>query len=144
MTHEPFLIIDGHLDLAFNALNLRRDLTLPAADVRTADDEKVRSEFGTCMVTLPEMRRGRVAIALGTIMIRIDPAGSYAGSGMRVQTQCYGAGRGHAAYYEALERAGRGQDPPLGARPGRAPRALARRQGHAPPAGGHRARHGEL
>lgn len=106
MTYEPRLIVDGHLDLAFNALNLRRDLCIPAAQVRKADDESVRREFGTCMVTLPEMRRGRVGIALGTIMIRIDPAGSYAGSGMRVQSQCYGAGRGHAAYYEALERAG--------------------------------------
>jgi len=103
---EPALIIDGHLDLAWCALNLRRDLTRSVADVRAADDENGRSTFGTCTVTLPEMRRARVGIAFGTVMVRIDPAGSYAGSGMRVQNQCYGAGRGHAAYYEALERAG--------------------------------------
>jgi membrane dipeptidase len=103
---EPTLIIDGHLDLAWCALNLRRDLTLSVADVRAADDEKVGSQFGTCTVTLPEMRRARVGIAFGTVMVRIDPAGSYAGSGMRVQSQCYGAARGHVAYYEALERAG--------------------------------------
>ena len=103
---EASLIVDGHLDLAFNALHLRRDLTRSVAEVRGSDDQGVRGEFGTSTVTLPEMRRGRVGIVLGTIMIRIDPAGSYAGSGMRVQTQCYGAGRGHAAYYEVLERAG--------------------------------------
>lgn len=103
---QPRLIVDGHLDLAFNALNLRRDLTRSVAEVRREDDQQLREAFGTCTVTLPEMRRGRVGIALGTVMIRIDPAGSYAGSGMRVQSQCYGAGRGHAAYYEALERAG--------------------------------------
>jgi membrane dipeptidase len=100
------LVVDSHLDLAFNALHLRRDLTLSAAGVRATEDEAVRREFGTCTVTLPELRRGRVGVVLGTIMVRIDPAGSYAGTGMRTQLQCYGAGRGHAAYYEALERAG--------------------------------------
>jgi membrane dipeptidase len=100
------LVVDGHLDLAFNALSLRRDLTQPAARVRAADHEGVRREYGTCTVTLPDLRRGRVGVLLGTIMVRIDPAGSYAGTGMRTQLQCFGAGRGHAAWYEALERAG--------------------------------------
>jgi len=104
--NHPSLIVDSHLDLAFNALHLRRDLTQAASSVRETDAAAVREEFGTSTVTLPELRRGRIGIVFGTIMVRIDPAGSYAGSGMRVQTQCYGAGRGHAAYYEVLERAG--------------------------------------
>jgi membrane dipeptidase len=102
----PSLIIDGHLDIAVNAMQIRRDLTLPVEEVRGQDSDAVRKEFGTCTVTLPALRKGRVGIVFATVMIRIDPAGSYAGTGMRTQLQCYAMGRGHAAYYEALERAG--------------------------------------
>ncbi len=103
---RPSLIIDGHLDIATNAMQIRRDLTLPVEEVRAQDNDAVRKEFGTCTVTLPALRRGRVGIVFATVMIRIDPAGSYAGTGMRTQLQCYAMGRGHAAWYEALERAG--------------------------------------
>jgi len=103
---QPALIIDGHLDLAVNAMQIRRDLTRTVEEVRGEDNDAVRREFGTCTVTLPALRRGRVGIVFGTVMIRIDPAGSYAGTGMRTQLQCYAMGRGHAAYYEALERSG--------------------------------------
>ncbi len=103
---QPSLIIDGHLDIAVNAMQIRRDLTLPAADVRAQEHEDVRREFGTCTVTLPELRRARVGVVFATVMIRIDPAGSYANTGMRTQPQCYAMGRGHAAYYEVLDCTG--------------------------------------
>lgn len=103
---QPSLIVDGHLDVAVNAMQIRRDLTLPAEEVRAAEHGAVSSEFGTCTVTLPELRRARVGVVFATVMIRIDPAGSYAGTGMRTQPQCYAMGRGHAAYYEMLERCG--------------------------------------
>jgi membrane dipeptidase len=103
---QPRLIIDGHLDIAVNGMQLRRDLLLPVAEVRGQDTDAVRREFGTCTVTLPALRQARIGIALATVMIRIDPSGSYAGTGMRTQLQCYAMGRGHAAYYEALEHAG--------------------------------------
>jgi membrane dipeptidase len=106
VSSEPVLIADGHLDLAFNALHLRRDLTRDALAVRESDGPETLRDYGTCTVTLPELRRGRVGLVLGTIMVRIDAAGSYAGSGMRVQSQCHGVARGHAAYYEILEQTG--------------------------------------
>jgi membrane dipeptidase len=103
---QPSLIVDGHLDLAVNALQIRRDLTRPAAEVRAADGAEVRKEFGSCTVTLPELRKARVGVVLATVMTRVDPGGSFAGTGMRTRDQCYAMGRGHAAYYEALERRG--------------------------------------
>ena len=103
---QPSLIIDGHLDIAVNAMQIRRDLTLSAAEVRAQEHDGVRREFGTCTVTLPELRKARVGVVFATVMIRIDPAGSYANTGMRTQPQCYAMGRGHAAYYEILERTG--------------------------------------
>ena len=100
------IIVDGHLDLAVGALQLRRDLTKTVPEIRKADTENTVTEFGTCTVTLPALRQGRVAVVCGTVMCRLDAKGSYAGTGFPTQGQCFGLGRGHAAYYEALERLG--------------------------------------
>ncbi len=59
---EPQLIIDSHLDLAFNAIQLNRDLMVPAATVRTHDGEDMMRSFGSCTVTFPELRRGHLGI----------------------------------------------------------------------------------
>ena len=99
----PYLIVDGHLDLAFSALQVNRDLTQPAATVRTHDPEAVMRSFGSCTVTFPELREGRVGIVLGTVMSRLDPNDEWTRTGMYTQSQCYGVGRGHYAYYEAME-----------------------------------------
>ena len=100
------LLVDSHLDLAFNALQLNRDLTQPAAAVRTLDGGANRRMFGDCTVTIPELRRGRVGIVFGTIMTRVDPRDERIGTAMYCQQQCYAIGMGHAAYYKALEREG--------------------------------------
>jgi membrane dipeptidase len=65
------LIIDSHLDLSWNALSWNRDLTQPIAAVRATEvgmtDDDARGH-GT--VTLPEMRRGGVAICCATLLSR--------------------------------------------------------------------------
>jgi membrane dipeptidase len=106
MPDEPMLIVDGHLDLAFSAIQINRDLTQPAATVRTHDPEPVMRCFGSCTATFPELRKGHVGIIFGTVMTRIDPRDSWTRTGMYCQKQCYAIGRGHAAYYQALEREG--------------------------------------
>lgn len=106
MTPEPLLIADGHLDLAFSALQINRDLTQPAAVVRTHDPGPILDSFGSCTVTLPELRRGRVGIVFATVMSRLDPGDQWTRTGMYTQAQCHAVGRGHLAYYQALEREG--------------------------------------
>ena len=106
MPDQPILIVDSHLDLAFSAIQVNRDLTQPAATVRTHDREPVMRSFGSCTVTLPELRKGHVGIVFGTVMSRIDPNDAWTRTGMYCQEQCYGVGRGHQAYYRALEREG--------------------------------------
>jgi len=101
---KPLLIVDSHLDLAFNGVQLKRDLTAPAAVVRAHDPEPLSRSFGSCTVTFPELRRGGVGLVFGTVMTRIDPNDSWTITGMYVQNQCYGIGVGHLAYYQALER----------------------------------------
>jgi membrane dipeptidase len=98
------LIVDGHLDIAVNALQLRRDLKKPITEVRNADSDELKRTFGTCTVTLPEMRRGGVGIAFATLMSRVDAKNSFAGTGMPSQEQCFGIAAGHLGYYRALER----------------------------------------
>lgn len=107
MTPAPGrLIVDAHLDLGFCALQMNRDLTQPAAKVRTHDSVGTLESYGSCTVTLPELRRGRVGIVCATVMSRLDPGDRWTRTGMYTQDQCYATGRGHLAYYEALERRG--------------------------------------
>ena len=105
------LIIDLHLDLAWDALFWNRDLTLSAHEVRrqdAADASLMAKDFdtGLCTVTFPEMRRGSVGIMLSTIMSRIQPRADRWRDGMRTQEQAIGVGRGHLAYYQAMVRRG--------------------------------------
>lgn len=60
------LIIDGHEDIAFNSLCLRRDFLLAAHDKRqnAADDKN-----GTPTVGLPDLIKGNVRIVFATIWV---------------------------------------------------------------------------
>ena len=106
------LIVDLHLDLAWDALYWNRDLTRTAAEVRQQEEQDIPQvaegfDTGICTVTFPEMRRGSVGLMLSTIMSRIEPR--YLESrrdGMRTQEQAIGIGRGHLAYYQAMTRRG--------------------------------------
>ena len=55
------LLFDGHLDLAWNALSLNRDLTEPIKQIcqREQGLQDTQSR-GNAMVSLPAMRDGRV------------------------------------------------------------------------------------
>ena len=71
------LLIDAHLDLAFNALSLGRNLNLPIAQGRqrtVEHDEGWRNEVGTLTTTLPEIQANGPAIVCGTIFILPDHA----------------------------------------------------------------------
>ena len=57
------LVVDGHLDLATNALLFGRDLTVPARETR-AKENRTRSQV---TVALPDLVAGRVGILFATI-----------------------------------------------------------------------------
>ena len=106
------LIIDLHLDLAWDALFWNRDLTLPAHEVRKQENSEPpqvtdKLDCGICTVTFPELRRGCVGIILSTIMSRIEPRSpDQRLDGMRTQEQAMAMGRGHLAYYQAMVNRG--------------------------------------
>jgi len=120
---NPILIIDGHLDMAFNALYKRRDLTLPVQVLREREDpirgnvsqhqDSLERRSGpwtqkpaTVTVSLPEMRKGRVGIMLTTIMARVQAPSEASHNSVRTQAVAHARGRSHLHYYEALEREG--------------------------------------
>ena len=57
------LVVDGHLDLAYNA-GLGRDLTLPLDELRRREGPGARD---IATVTFSSLRAGRVALTLGTL-----------------------------------------------------------------------------
>ncbi|HMB68558.1 MAG TPA: membrane dipeptidase [bacterium] len=62
------ILVDGHLDMAFNALCFGRDPRESARAVRRREaDGPSRKWRGECMVGLPEMRAARVALVMGTL-----------------------------------------------------------------------------
>ena len=67
----PF--IDGHLDLALNALGLRRQITRPLQEVRDAEAGAPLGPFETATVTLPELRRGGAVMVVSTLLARCRP-----------------------------------------------------------------------
>ena len=55
------LIVDGHLDLAMNAIEWNRDLTRPIDELREREGGKTdKPDRGRGTVCFPEMRRGSV------------------------------------------------------------------------------------
>ena len=122
MPEQPMLIIDGHLDLAFNALHHRRDLTQDVRVLREREDPKPvgpshpdslrdrkrpeSTSRGTATVSLPQMRQGCVGIALSTIMCRVQMPTGLLDDGMRSQEAAHAMGQSHLYYYKALEREG--------------------------------------
>ncbi len=98
-------IIDAHLDLAWNALQWNRNLLAPVEDIRVAEHHVPGPGRGQGTVSLPAMRRGRVALCLATLLARSTgepvPNLDYA-----TPAQAYATAQGHLAYYHALAQQG--------------------------------------
>ncbi|MDM8520311.1 membrane dipeptidase [Anaerolineales bacterium HSG6] len=99
------LIIDAHLDLAWNALQWNRDITKSVYTIRTQESDLTEPGRGQNTVAFPEMRQGRVAVAFATLLARStghpDPHIDYGRP-----AQAYGIAQGQLAYYHALAEAG--------------------------------------
>ena len=99
------LIIDSHLDLAWNALQWNRDLRCSVHTIRT--QENWTSGKGRAMgtVALPELRRGRFALCFATTLAR-STGNAVTNMDYPSYTQAYGVAQGQLAYYRMLEREG--------------------------------------
>ncbi|MEX1018794.1 MAG: membrane dipeptidase, partial [Litorilinea sp.] len=99
------IIVDAHLDLSMNALQWNRDLLQSVYTIRTLEQRTPGKGRGMGTVAYPEMRRGRVALTVATLIARSTglaaPHIDYPSP-----TQAYGMARGQLAYYRALESEG--------------------------------------
>lgn len=105
----PIPIVDGHLDLAMNALVMNRDLRKSAHQIRF--DEQGQSGFGLALGTVgfPDLRAGQVAVSVATVIARTSQtATGQFGSEIEFRTQEISAAqaRGQLAWYRELERQG--------------------------------------
>lgn len=63
------LIIDAHLDLAYNALYYKRKYRQAARKTREVEESQNLLRNGQCTVGLPDLIRGRVGLVFGTIYV---------------------------------------------------------------------------
>lgn len=99
------LIIDGHLDLAWNALQWNRDLLQSVYTIRTQEIETPGKGRAQGTVAFPELRQGRVALCFATLLAR-STGTPVEGVDYRSHAQAYGIARGQLAYYQALASQG--------------------------------------
>ena len=101
------LVFDGDYPMAYGALDLNRNLSLPIDEARALPDKEqdTRSPNAGIMATLPEMRRGKIAGALVKVVGRIKRPGSPLW-GYSSGDAAYAAAQGHLAYYRSLARRG--------------------------------------
>ena len=121
------LILDAHLDLAWNALSFDRDQLQSIDELRRREKHLHGKSRGHCTVSLPEMRRSGVGVCLGTILCRATPPDRYEGEGRGPSSWPYpregeirrddldyvnqavasAMGRGQLEYYLLLQQQGR-------------------------------------
>lgn len=107
------LWIDSHLDLAWNALSFDRDLTDSVEQInereRGMTDSRAR---GNATVSIPEMRRGKLAICLATLLGHSRPDLRPADGHKRISleyrspTAACSIAHGQLAYYRLLQQSG--------------------------------------
>jgi membrane dipeptidase len=99
------IVIDGHLDLAWNALSWNRDLTLDIYEMRKAESGMTDKHRGANTVSFSEMRKGKVAVCLATVLARVSGLGEPM-LDFRSQEIAYAMGKGQLACYRILEKQG--------------------------------------
>jgi membrane dipeptidase len=97
------IIIDSHLDLSWNALGWNRNLELPVSEIRRAESSISGKGRGTNTVSLPELRRGNVAIVFATLLARCNPQGDSI-LDFKTQEIAYAVAQGQLSYYRMLEQ----------------------------------------
>jgi membrane dipeptidase len=101
-----YFIVDGHLDLAMNALEWNRDLTQSVNIIRESEKgmtDKPDRMNGT--VSLPSMREGNLGLCIATQIARYVKPGNTL-PGWRSPFQAWAMTQGQLAWYRAMEEAG--------------------------------------
>jgi len=105
---NKLFIVDAHLDLAMNAIEWNRDLTLPLERIREREMHlKDKNDRGKGTVCLPELRKGGIGLVVATQLARYMPSG--AGSSMggwNSPQQAWAMTQAQLAWYREMEALG--------------------------------------
>lgn len=99
------LIVDSHLDIAFNALDWNRDLTQSITSIRESEAGMTRKGRGAGVVNFAELRRGGIGLIFVTVHCRLASVGRRF-AGVRTQDIAYARAMGELAYYRRMEARG--------------------------------------
>ncbi|PMD98700.1 peptidase M19 [Siphonobacter sp. BAB-5405] len=100
------LIIDAHLDLSMNAMEWNRDLRLPVAEINAREQGLTdKPDRGKATVSLPELRKGNVAVVVATQIARyVAPDNRL--PGWHSPQQAWAQTQGQVSWYKAMEDEG--------------------------------------
>ncbi|MCY4372522.1 MAG: membrane dipeptidase [Spirochaetaceae bacterium] len=99
------LIVDSHLDIAFNAVDWNRDLTQSITSIREAEAGMAGKGRGAGVVSFEELRRGGMGLIFVTVHCRLASVGKRF-AGVRTQDIAYARAMGELAYYRRMEARG--------------------------------------
>src|SRR5262249_39147675 len=104
---RTMIVFDAHLDLAWNAIDWNRNLLVPVEQVRRAEQGMTDKGRACNTVTCPELRRGKVALFIATLLARLlRPNLMPAIQRYTTMEAAYAAAYGQLAYYRGLEQKG--------------------------------------
>ncbi|UTA69103.1 dipeptidase [Emticicia sp. 21SJ11W-3] len=102
------IIIDAHLDIAMNAIEWNRDYRRTVGEIRMMEQTMTdKIDRGKGVVSLPELRKGKIAIIVATQLARFsENNGSMPGSGWNSPHQAWAMTQAQLAWYQAMVEAG--------------------------------------
>src|SRR5882757_8315865 len=101
------LIVDSHLDLAWNALLMNRDLLRELADLNASESQSTDAPGrGRATTVFPEMRSGNVGLCLGTLVAGASSQGGAARFTFSAVEIANSFALGQLNYYERLAARG--------------------------------------
>lgn len=99
-------IVDGHLDLAMNAMEWNRDLRQPVHEIRNREESmNDKPDRSRGMVSLPELRKGNIGLVVATQIARYVARDSNL-PGWHSPHQAWAQTQGQLAWYKTMENAG--------------------------------------
>ncbi len=100
-------IIDSHLDLAMNAIEWNRDLTLPLDEIRQREMHlKDKNDRGRGTVCLSELRKGKIGLVVATQLARFAPSGRTSITSWNSPQQAWAMTQAQLAWYREMEALG--------------------------------------
>lgn len=106
MKNKPF-IMDGHLDLAMNAMEWNRDLRWSVSDIRESEKELTdKPDRGNNTVSFESLRKGNIGLVVGTQIARFSTNTKFPGASWNSQEQAWAQTQAQLAWYRAMEADG--------------------------------------